>query len=468
MPSPREQKRPRTRAERIIRLCDALNEGKPRGATIRFDRTIPFGPRLELDRFSLGTGLTVLAVLDRAAPVVAVQLWVGVGSRHEKEGKTGLAHLFEHLMFGESDGALGSFDRVLEEAGANTNAETSPDWTSYRTVLPREALDLAMKLEAQRLAGLELSAEQLEREREIVRHERRQRVDGALDGSARESLFKEAFREHAYRHPTIGWQADLAGLTLDDCQRFHEAHYGASNAALVVVGDYDLEELLTLAQQCFGRLSIAQRPLEDVRPEAPQLDERWVTVFKPTPVERAVVGYRAPALGDFDHAPLTVLSEILFGGSFSRTHRALILERHFASDVRARLESFRDPSLLTVFVTARGRTRIGFVLHEIETVIDGVRWEAVSRAEIETAVMQLELDFFKDLETLSGKAERVGFFHTVLGDPAALLHRIDAIRRVGPSDVLRVARQYLKRQTRTVIEILPTELEGTIPPRGAA
>src|SRR6185437_8807116 len=185
------------RSQPFAAVLAELNRGRAPLAEARHDATIAFGPSMRVERFVLGNGLRLLLLEDHAAPVACLQTWFGVGSRHEKPGKTGIAHLFEHLMFGETeDMAHGAFDRMLEEAGAETNAATFLDWTYYHTNLPKEALPLAMKLEAGRIARLLLRDPQVSSEKEVVANERRQRVDDDVDGAVSELLYREAFKKH--------------------------------------------------------------------------------------------------------------------------------------------------------------------------------------------------------------------------------------------------------------------------------
>jgi zinc protease len=196
-----------------------LNRDQPETARLTHEATLPFGPTMRVERFVLGNGLQVLVLVDPAAPVVCVQTWFGVGSRHEKEKKTGISHLFEHLMFGATEThPMGVFDRVLEEAGAETNAATFLDWTYYHTNAPKDALPLTLRLEADRMGKLVLNDPELAREKEVVMNERRQRVEDDVEGSVNERLYKEAFRAHGYGWPTIGWMDDIAGFTTDDCR----------------------------------------------------------------------------------------------------------------------------------------------------------------------------------------------------------------------------------------------------------
>jgi zinc protease len=423
---------------------------------VRHDATIAFGPSMRVERFVLGNGLRVLLLEDHAAPVICLQTWFQVGSRHERPGKTGLAHLFEHLMFGETeDLAHGAFDRLLEEAGAETNAATFLDWTYYHTNLPKDALPLAMKLEAGRVARLVLKDPQVSSEKEVVANERRQRVEDDVDGAVSELLYREAFKQHGYGWPTIGWMADIEGFTTADCVAFYKTYYAPNNAALVVVGDASAREVLRLAQDCYGTLEPSTIPVEDVQPEPPQTQERRLRVEKPTPTQKVAIGYKGPALGDFDHAPLVLLNEILFGGRSSRVHRALVQEQEIASEVRGWVGAFRDPSLYDVFLSARGEHTVEALLSSLDRIFADVRREPVRQAELDRAKARLELGTLQGLETVGGKAEQIGFYETVLGDPAALFDKLADYRRVSVGDLLRVARRYLMETARTVIEVFP-------------
>jgi zinc protease len=450
------QQSARVRRGPFAELLTELNRSRPPLAQAEHDATITFGPTMRIERFVLGNGMRVLVLEDHAAPVVCVQTWFGVGSRHERDGKTGIAHLFEHLMFGETEtSAHGAFDRVLEEAGAETNAATFLDWTYYHTNLPAEALELTMRLEADRMARLVLREPQVKSEKEVVANERRQRVDDDVDGSVSELLYKEAFRAHGYRHPTIGWMDDILNFTTDDCTSFYRTYYAPNNAVMVIVGDVDVGQVLRLVQENYGGLAPAVIPVEDVRPEPPQIEERRVSVKKPTPTHKIAIGYRSPALGDFDHAPLVLLNEILFGGRSSRVHRALVQQQELAADVRGWVGAFRDPALYDIFLSARGERTAAELNDALDVLLDEVCNEAIPVEELDKAKARVELAVLQGLETVSGKAEPIGLYETVLGDPAALFERLAAYRRVTVGDLLRVARRYLVRSARTVIEVAP-------------
>ncbi len=456
---------PRPRRDPRAELCDELNRGRQPLAQVHHDASIPFGPAMRIDRYVLGNGLRVLVLEDHAAPVISLQTWFGVGSRHERVGKTGIAHLFEHLMFGETENVPhGAFDQRLEEQGAETNAATFLDWTYYHMNLPKEALELAVKLEAERMTRLVLREKQVTSEKEVVANERRQRVDDDVDGAVSELLYKSAFDVHAYRWPTIGWMEDIQGLDTEDCIGFYKTYYAPNNAAMVVVGDVDVAELLRHVSDHYGAFHPAAIPVEDVRPEPPQTAERRVRVEKPTPTQKVAIGYKGPALGDFDHAPLTLLSEVLFGGRSSRAHRLMVQRLEIATEVRGWVGTFRDPALFDIFASARAEHTCEELLGALETLFEEVRQTPVSDAELEKVKARIELGALQGLETVGGKAEPIGFYETVLGDPAALFQKLAAYRRATPGDLLRVARRYLVTSARTVVEVYP---DGSVDDDGA-
>ncbi|HZF53020.1 MAG TPA: pitrilysin family protein [Polyangiaceae bacterium] len=456
--APEIQAPARARREPFAELLAELNKDRFPTAKIRHDATIAFGPEMQVHRFVLGNGLKVLILEDHAAPVACLQVWFGVGSRHEKVGKTGISHLFEHLMFGETDKREhGAFDKLLEEAGAETNAATFLDWTYYHANLPKDALALAVALEAERMTGLILRDPQVTSEKEVVANERRQHVDDDVDGAVSELLYKEAFREHAYRWPTIGWMEDIQGFTTEDCMAFYRTYYAPNNATMVVVGDVETREVLSLVQEHYGKIEPSIMPIEDVRPEPPQTEERRQRVTKPTPTQKVAMGFKSPALGDFDYAPLVLLNELLFGGRSSRVHRALVQEQEIATEVRGSVGAFHDPSLYDIYLVARGEHTTEELISALDAILDEVRREAPGEGELDKAKARVELATLQGLETVAGKAGQIGFYEVVVGSPAALFEKLDEYRRVKRDDLLRVARRYLVPTGRTMIEVIPQE-----------
>jgi zinc protease len=407
-------------------------------------------------RYRLGNGLTLLFLEDASAPVVSYFTWYGVGSRHERPGKTGLAHLFEHLMFNETETlAAGEFDRLLEENGAESNAATWVDWTYYYESLPADRFALAVKLESERMARLVLRDKQVSSEKEVVANERRYRVDDDVEGAASELLYKTAYTKHPYNWPTIGWMPDILGFTPDDCERFYRTYYAPNNAILVVVGDVREAEVLRAVRDAYGPIAASVIPPEDSEVEPPQSGVREVEVAKPTATEKLLVGYHGPAIGDADHVALTVLSEILFGGRASRMHRRLVIEKELASEVRGWVATFRDPGLFELYVTAREGHSIGEILPVLDEELERVKKDVVTDDELARAKARLELSVLQSLESTAGKAEQIGFYSLVLGDPGAVFRRLEAYRAVTAADVRKAARRYVRQDARTLVRVIP-------------
>ncbi len=440
-------------------LVERLNRGvAKRNARWTFVREQPFGDALTLRRFRLGNGLTVLTLLDRTAPTISYHTWFRVGSRHERPGKTGLAHLFEHLMFNETRRRPhGEFDRLMERAGAEANAATWTDWTYYYENAPRDALRLLIELESDRMANLVLRAPQVASEKEVVANERKLRVDDDVEGRALELLYETAFRRHPYRWPTIGWMTDIRGLTVRDCREFYRTHYAPSNATLVIVGDFDERKALSLIQSQYGRLPTVRARTPVMAPREPaQRAERTARLEAPTPTQKILLGYHAPAYCDPDAPALNVASEILFGGRSSRIHRLFCLEKEIALSVRGSISPFVDPGLFEMWIFVREGKRRADALALLDAELERFAEAGPTELELDKAAHQLELSFLHGLETAGGKAEQIGFHETVANDGAAVLRRIDDYRAVGIDDIKRVTRKYLRPSRRTRVEIVPS------------
>ncbi|MBX3208448.1 MAG: insulinase family protein [Labilithrix sp.] len=458
---------------KVASLVARINDDAPSpDAKWAFEGSVAFGasdgglgaepPRVL--RFRLGNGLRLLLLVDRSAPVLSYFTWFRVGSRHEKPGKTGLAHLFEHLMFNETEGlAASEFDRKLEENGAESNAATWLDWTYYYESLPKDRFKLAVELESERMARLVLREPQVASEKEVVANERRMRVDDDVEGTANEILYKTAFTCHPYHWPTIGWMKDIEAFTPEDCVAFYRTYYAPNNATVVVVGDVAEKDVLTRIRDAYGAIPSSQIPEEDTQPEPPQQALRVITLKKPTPSEKLLVGYRGPALGDADHATCVVLNEILFGGRASRLYHELVTTRESCTEVRGWVSTFRDPGLYELYFTARPGIAGDDVLRALAAELARVKDELVADEELDRAKARLELGLLQSLETTSGKAEQIGFYDTVLGDPAAAFRRLERYRRVTAGEVRTAARRYFVDEARTIIRVLP-EPETEAPP----
>jgi zinc protease len=250
---------------------------------------------------------------------------------------------------------------------------------------------------------------------------------------------------------------DIQAFTPEDCEEFYRTYYAPNNATVVVVGDFQEAKLLGLIRDAYGELPASVIPPDDGEPEPPQLEPRVVEIKKPTATEKVLVGYHGPALGDADHAALTLLNEVLFGGRASRLYRALIIEGEICSDLRAWVSTFADGGLFEIYLTARTGKTIADMEAVLYRELARVRDEVVTADELVRAKARFELGLLQSLETMGGKAEQIGFYETLLGDPSAAFQRLDAYRRLTASDLRKAARKYLVDRSKTTIRVLPDE-----------
>jgi zinc protease len=445
-----------TKSPRRSAWLEVVNAKAGAYGTVTHEATVPFGPALKIECFRLKNGLRVLLCEDHSAPVVAYHTWYRVGSRHEREGKTGLAHLFEHLMFNETENLpAGELDRRLEEAGAESNASTWLDWTQYNIAVPKDRLPLVAKLESERMRRLVLRDPQVKSEKEVVANERRYRVDDDVEGAVNELLWATAFKTHAYKWPTIGWMPDIEGFTTEDCRAFYDTYYAPNNATIVVAGDVTEKRLLELVVKEYGHIPSSTLPVEDSQPEPPQTEERRIDVTKPAATEKLVIGYHAAALGDFDYPALSLLSEVLFGGRASRVHRKLVRTLELSTDVSGSVGPFHDPGLFEIYASAREGKLATELLAALDEELDLVRKDGVTEEELARAKARTELGLVSGLDTVDGKCQTIGFYDTVLGRPAAAFERLEATLALTTSDLLRAARRYLRPEQRSVVLVHP-------------
>lgn len=417
--------------------------------------------RVTARRFRLDNGLGLITAIDRRAPIVALQTWYRVGSRHERPGATGMAHLFEHLMFGQTQTLPpGEFDRLVERTGGESNAATWVDWTYYKLSLPARDLPLGIRLEAERMQHLVLEPAPVEAERDVVTNERRERVEDDVDGWLDEQLMAQAFTVHPYRWPTIGWMEDIRALSLPDIRAFYRTWYAPNNATLVCVGDFDEGALLDLVASHYG--GIERQPLAPLAgvAEPEQTRERVVRAPKPIATDRLLVGYKAPGQDDPDWATLEIVATLLAGSPSARLYRRLVIEREVASSVDAQLTPFRDPSLLRLAVTAARGHGADEVLALIDGELAAMAERPPARAEVEKAKALAETDFWTALVDVDGKAEALGHYETALGDFRKVTAIAERLAAVSVDDVARVLRGHLRPERRTIVIAEPEAQDG--------
>jgi zinc protease len=406
---------------------------------------------------TLGNGMRVVIHEDGSAPLVAVHLMLHAGSKDERPGRTGLAHLLEHLLFeGSANCPRGEFDRLLEGVGGTNNGSTWLDRTNYYEVVPSHALDLALWLERERMAYFApvLSQEMLDVQRGVVINERRQSYENRPYGLADERLHHLLFApEHPYSWPTIGYQRDLEAMELADAREFYQMYYTPRNSVLVMAGDVEPERGFDAAERYFG--DIAPGPELAARSTSAGLAGGTDTMPDRVSFPRLYRAHATPGYGSEDWVALDVLSYLLADGESSRMQRALVRDSQLAQDVDTYLYPTELAGIFGVVATARSGVdarRLGDIVGE---VIAGVATSGPTTTEVEGAIRRARRDHLAGLATMEGRADELAYAATVLGDAAELTRMLDAYPEVTADDVQRVAAIYLGDAAGAHLSVVP-------------
>lgn len=417
---------------------------------------IPGGPMIQ--RYRADNGLGLILLRDASEPIAVYQTWFGVGSRHEHTGATGMAHLFEHLMFGRTRTLPpGELDRLIERVGGETNAATWVDWTYYTTSVPAAELELVARIESDRMHQLVLDDDALASEREVVAAERMERVDDDVDGLLAEKLLATAFEHHPYHWPTIGWMDDIRGAAKEEVERFYRTFYAPNNATVVIVGDVDPDDTLAMLTRHYGQLQPSELPPSALAPEPAQTGERRVEVQRPVPADRALIGYKTPAQSHADWAALELVSALLTGGPSSRLYRQLVVDRELASSIDGSVMPTAEPGLYELSLSMMRDVPAEEALAVIDEQVARLAAEPPPPAELAKAKSCVETDFWSALVSLEGKAEALGHYQTALGDFRALLATAERLEAVTAEEITRAAADYLSPERRTVAIARPRE-----------
>jgi predicted Zn-dependent peptidase len=414
-------------------------------------------PKLQYQTTTLPNGLRVILSEDHSTPIVHVSVWYHVGSKNERAGRTGFAHLFEHMMFkGSKNVEPEAHTSIVAGVGGRSNAYTTEDETVFWQTLPAQYLPLVLWMEADRMATLRVDDEAFKREREVVKEERRMRIENQPYGRLNEIIYEHAFTTHPYGHPTIGSMADLEAASIQDVRDFHATYYVPENAVLTIVGDFDMPQALQLVSQYFGRVPKAAKPVpRDIPKEPAQTKERRVTVEEAWPLPAVVVAYHVTYDGHPDSYPLHITAKILSDGQSSRITRELVYNKRLALTALGSGNITEDPNLFyAVAIVQPGHTP-----REAEQALiaefDKLKQEAVTPNELQRAKNQFARDYILMRETNQDKALQLAHAAVIHNDITTADGEFDIFTGVTQADVQRVARTYFNESNRTVLYILP-------------
>lgn len=435
----------------VLACVIACASGVARAAPAR-----PAAPQLDVKAWTLANGLRVLLLEDHKAPIATVQVFYHAGSRDERPGIRGIAHMFEHMMFkGTERVPPEAHARLLKEVGGVANAFTTEDLTAYHDTVPPSYVGFALELEAERMRHLKLFPATVESERNVVIEEKRLRIDNDPVGKALELFRATAYQHHPYQWTAIGTVDDLRRITVADCQKFYDTYYQPNNATLIVVGDVREAEVRALVDRHFGPVPRGPDPPRAAIVEPPQTARREKTLAVPVEVPVVIGGFHVPPARHADIAPLAVLSTILSDGESSRMHQRLVRKDKQALAAGGVVQALADAGLFLVYAAHlpdRDQARVR------DTLLDEIaraRKGEVSGAELAKARNQRAAQFIYGLESVDGIASQLGTAQYVEGDWRRFLDEGTRLLAVTAADIQRVAARYLVDGNLTVVSVRP-------------
>ena len=412
---------------------------------------------IEYKETTLPNGLHIITHEDHSTPVTNVQVWYHVGSKDEKPGRTGFAHLFEHLMFkGSAHIKPEEHDKIITNAGGVSNAYTQDDVTVYWETIPANYLEKVLWMEADRMVTLDVSEANFKSEREVVKEERLTRIDNPPYGDLTERLYANAFQVHPYKHVTIGSMQDLDAATIDDVREFYHAYYVPNNATIAVAGDLKTDEAVNWIKKYFGNIPKSQQPI--VRPNAkepPQEKEKRVRQMKAVPLPAYVAGYHVPADSDPDYYALVIASGILSEGRSSRIYKSLVYEKRLALEADASGNFTEDPNLFFATLIMNQGVPVEAGEKALNAELMQMTIEPVSDKELEKAKNKMRAEYAFGRQSVQEKAQALAHAAVIHGDTSTVNKEYEQFMKVTKEDILRVAKMYFQPTNRTVLIVIP-------------
>ena len=410
----------------------------------------------QVEEVVLENGLKVLMLEDHKSPAVTFQVWYRVGARNENDGKSGLAHFLEHMMFkGTPTTGPEEYSRIIAKNGGRANAFTSSDVTVYFATMSRDKIAIEIELEADRMANALLGETYFEAEKKVIQEERRLRTEDNPASALGEVASAVAFTMHPYRRPVVGWMQDIENLTRQDLVDFYQLYYVPNNAFVVVIGDFSTAEILPKIKSAFGKIPRRPEPPKVSSTEPEQRGERSVILKKEAQLPFVLAFYHAPNLKSPDSFALDLLSVVLAGGRSSRLYHDLVYQKRLVRGVDADYSAVSiDPMGLSIHAQLLPGIEPPTVGREIDRLLEKAKSELISERELQKAKNQIEAAFIFAQDSIFGQAMKIGYYEAV-GGWRQMNDYLDGIRRVTREDIQRVARQYLSPDRRTLGTLIP-------------
>jgi zinc protease len=419
-------------------------------------------PKLDCTMTTLVNGLNVVLLEDHSTPIVHAEIWYHVGSKNERPGRTGFAHLFEHMMFkGSKNVEPEGHPSYISSVGGQSNAYTTEDATVFWETIPAQYLPLVLWLEADRMASLKIDEKVFQTEREVVKEERRMRVENQPYGRLNEIVYDQAFTVHPYKHPTIGSMTDLEAASIADVRDFFRTYYVPNNATFVLVGDFDTKEAIALVTKYLGRVPKSDRPVpRDIPKEPPQTKERRVKLEENWPLPAVVVAYHITYDGHPDSYPLHIASKVLSDGNSSRIYRDLVYTKEVALAAWGGGNIIEDPNLFFAIAIVQPGHTPDEAVNALIAEFDRLKAEPISAAELQQAKNQMTREYILQRESDKDKAGVLAHAAVIHNDITTADGEYDIFVNTTAADVQRVARTYFNAENRLVLTVMPKGSSG--------
>jgi zinc protease len=418
-------------------------------------------PTLAVKDHRLANGLQLLLLEDHSVPVATVEVWYHVGSKDEPAGRSGFAHLFEHLMFkGSANIGPEEHGDFIDSIGGRENATTDFDRTLYYETFPSNYLERVLWMEADRMRSLDVSEANFHSERDVVKEERRLRVDSPPFGRLFEVVLANTYTTHPYRILPIGSMADLDAATVEDVRDFHRTYYVPDNATLVVAGDLDPAQVTAWVERYFGTVPRGAKPIARAIPrEPPQTAERRATDYHAnTPLPAVVITYHVPQEGTEDLYALDVASNVLSNGESSRLYRRMVYDKQMAVQAGGQAIELEHPGVFFFFAILQMGQRPEDGEKELLAEVERLQQEPLSAEELAKSRNQLVAGLVFGRQSVQDAADAVGHAAVILGDSSLANRQLAEYQKVSAADVQRVARTYFRPENRTVVYMLPESM----------
>jgi predicted Zn-dependent peptidase len=414
-------------------------------------------PKLTYERLVLPNGMKVILHEDKSTPIVHVELWYHVGSKNEKPGRTGFAHFFEHLMFkGSRNVEPEQHTSIVASVGGQANAYTNEDTTVFWQTIPAQYLPLVLWMEADRMGSLRIDEKTFVNEREVVKEERRMRIENPPYGLLNELITFHAFDVHPYKHPVIGSMNDLNAATIEDVRDFYRTYYVPENATLMIVGDFDRETAVNLVNQYFARIPKAPNPVPRDIPQEPQhTKEKRVNLEMPWPLPAVVVTYHVPYNGHPDSYPMFIMSKTLSDGQTSRIYRKLVYESGLALTAFGSSSFLEQPGVFSAVALVNPGKSVDQVEQALIAEFDRLKTDGITERELQRAKNQFARDYIVSRLSIKEKASQLGHAEVIQKDMASADGEFDTFQKTTLEDVKRVARKYFVAEGRMVMRVMP-------------